>query len=83
MGRPKPISIGPKHFKTQTEAKDFIKGLLNSQPLKKPIAEPHQSFLSALILLHPRAADENRGGNTAFHRGARGTRNALLLSNSR
>lgn len=55
MGQSKPITIGNKLFKTQSEANAVIKELLNSQPLKTPIPEPHHSFLRSLLDLHPRA----------------------------
>lgn len=58
MGRSKPISIGDKSFRTQGDAKDFIKELLNSQPLKTPIPEAHHSFLCSLVELHPRATEK-------------------------
>jgi Protein of unknown function (DUF3223) len=58
MSRSKPLRIGEKSFKTQTEAATFIKELLNSQPLKQPIAEPHHSFLLALLSRHPRAGEK-------------------------
>ncbi len=58
MGRNKPIAIGNKQFRTQTEANNFIKELLNSQPLKTPIPEPHHSFLCSLLAVHPRAAEK-------------------------
>lgn len=51
----KPITIGDKSFKTQSEANAFISELLNSQQLKTPIPEPHHSFLCSLLDLHPRA----------------------------
>lgn len=54
----KPLIVGDKHFRTQTEATAFIKELLNSQPFKVVIPEPHHSFLSALLAFHPRAAEK-------------------------
>ena len=66
MARCKPLTIGDKHFRTQTEAKDFIQALLNSQPLKTVIPEPHHSFLCALIVLHPRAAEKIGAGVKHF-----------------
>jgi hypothetical protein len=60
MGQRKAITIADKHFETQTEANNYIKELLNSQPLNTPIPEPHQTFLRLLLDLHPRA-DEKVG----------------------
>lgn len=58
MGRSKSLSIGEKHFETQGAANLFIKELLNSQPLKVKIPEPHHSFLCALLARHPEAAEK-------------------------
>jgi Protein of unknown function (DUF3223) len=58
MARSIPLTIGEKSFETQKAANDFIKELLNAQPLKVPISEPHHSFLMALISRHPRAAEK-------------------------
>ena len=58
MSRIKPVVVGGKSFRTQAEAKSFIKELLNSQPLKQPIPDPHHSFLCALVALHPRASEK-------------------------
>ena len=54
----KPLIVGDKHFRTQAEAKAVIKELLNSQPLKVVIPEPHHSFFCALLALHPRATEK-------------------------
>jgi hypothetical protein len=66
MGRTKPITIGQKSFKTQAEGKNFIKELLNSQPLKIPIPEPHHSFLCSLLALHPQASEKIGAGIKHF-----------------
>jgi hypothetical protein len=66
MARSKPLTIGDKHFGTQTQAKDFIQELLNSQPLKAVIPEPHHSFLHALVALHPHAAEKIVAGVEHF-----------------
>ena len=66
MGRRKPITVGTKSFKTQTEANNFIKELLNTQPLKTPIPEPHHSFLCSLVELHPRASEKIGAGIKHF-----------------
>jgi hypothetical protein len=58
MAQKKPLTIGSKNFETQKAANLFIKELLNSQPLKVTIPEPHHSFLWALISRHPRAAEK-------------------------
>jgi len=55
MPRSKPVIIGEKQFKTQTEANHFLQELLNRQPIKTVIPEPDHSFLCALISRHPRA----------------------------
>lgn len=62
----KPITIGDKIFKTQKAANEFIKGLLNGQPLKTPIPEPDHSFLCALMALHPRSAEKTGAGIRHF-----------------
>lgn len=66
MGRIKPITIGDKSFKTQGAAQDFIKELLNAQPLKTPIPEPNHSFLCFLLELHPRATEKIGAGVKHF-----------------
>ncbi|HET9741750.1 MAG TPA: DCL family protein [Terriglobales bacterium] len=58
MAKSKPVTIGDKSYATQAEANAFIKELLNSQQLRKPIAEPHHSFLLSLLSLHPRAKEK-------------------------
>ena len=58
MGRAKPLTIGDQTFRTQTEANTFIQELLNAQPLKAAIPEPHHSFLCSLISRHPRATEK-------------------------
>ena len=58
MPRSKPLTIGEKSFATQSSANLFIKELLNSQPLKVTIPEPHHSFLVALISRHPRSKEK-------------------------
>ena len=65
MARGKPISVGPRLFKTQKDAIAFIRELLNTQPFKVVIPEPHHSFLCALISLHPHA--EEKLGSGAGH----------------
>ena len=62
MRRSKPLTIGEKHFETQNAANCFIGELLNSQPLKVTIPDPHHSFLCALISRHPRAVEKIGGG---------------------
>jgi hypothetical protein len=66
MGRKKSLTIGDKFFEKQSDANLFIKELLNSQPLKTVIPEPHHSFLSALLSLHPRAAEKIGSGIKHF-----------------
>jgi hypothetical protein len=66
MSRSKPLTIGEKHFDAQSAAADFIKELLNSQPLKTPIPEPHHSFLHALVFRHPDAKAKIGGGIRHF-----------------
>ena len=66
MARRKPINIGEEHFETQRQASSFVQQLLNSQPLKVPVSEPHHSFLCALIALHPRSAEKIGGGIRHF-----------------
>jgi hypothetical protein len=58
MGRGKPVAIGENQFETQSAANQFVKELLNSQPVKAAIPEPHHSFLSSLIARHPRASEK-------------------------
>jgi Protein of unknown function (DUF3223) len=75
MARSKPLTIGGRPFKTQQAAKLFIQELLNSQPLKVAIPEPHHSFLCALVSRHPRAAEKIGAGVHHFtvERAAHGT----------
>jgi Protein of unknown function (DUF3223) len=58
MARSKPVVIGEMRFETQKAANSVIKKLLNSQPFKAAIPEPHHSFLCALVSLHPRAPEK-------------------------
>ena len=64
--RSKPLTIGERSFATQKAANHFIQELLNSQPLKTPIAEPHHSFLCALVARHPNAAEKIGAGILHF-----------------
>jgi hypothetical protein len=76
MPRSKPLTIGQQSFETQNAANLFIQELLNSQPLKAAIPEPHHSFLCALVSLHPRAAEKAGTGIGHFtvERALHGTR---------
>ena len=58
MAKCKAVSVGTQHFNKQKDADFFVRELLNGQPLKVAIPEPHHSFLCALIALHPRAAEK-------------------------
>jgi hypothetical protein len=58
MSCAKPLTIGGKSFETQKAANLFIQELLNSQPLRVAIPEPHHSLLCALISRHPRATEK-------------------------
>ena len=58
--------VDDKQFPTQSAANAFVKDLLNAQPLKTPIPEPHHSFLCALVALHPRAAEKIGSGIRHF-----------------
>lgn len=60
--RSKSLTIGAKSFESQKAANAFIQELLNNQPLKTPIPEPHHSFLCSLLALHPRAAEKTGAG---------------------
>ena len=62
MSRSKPLTIDGRPFETQGAANLFIQELLNSQPLKTPIPEPHHSFLCALVARHPRSAEKVGAG---------------------
>jgi ABC-type antimicrobial peptide transport system ATPase subunit len=64
--RSKPLTVGRKSFATQKAANLYIQELLNSQPLKMPIPEPHHSFLAALISRHPNAAEKIGAGIRHF-----------------
>ena len=76
MSRSKALVVGEQHFKSQKAANSFIQELLNSQPLREPIPEPHHSFLCALISRHPRATETVGIGIQHFtvERAAHGTR---------
>jgi hypothetical protein len=58
MSRRKPLNIGEMAFDSKKAANIFIQELLNSQPLKVAIPEPHHSFLCALVSRHPEAAEK-------------------------
>lgn len=62
----KPVDIGTMRFRTQTAAVFFFRELLNSQPLKVPIPEPHHSFLCDLLSAHPRAKEKVGTGIQCF-----------------
>lgn len=66
MSRSKPLTIGGKHFETRKAANLFIQELLNGQPLRAAIPEPHHSFLCALISRHPSAAEKIGSGTGHF-----------------
>jgi Protein of unknown function (DUF3223) len=66
MSRSKPLSIGEMAFETQKAANLFIQELLNSQPLKVAIPEPHHSFLCALVSRHPQGAEKIGPGISHF-----------------
>jgi Protein of unknown function (DUF3223) len=66
MGKSKPVTIGDKRFETRAAANTYISELLNSQPLKAAIPEPHHTFLSALLAMHPRAAEKIGAGIKHF-----------------
>ena len=70
------LTIGKRYFETQKAAKDLIREVLNTQPLKTPIPEPHHSFLCELMALHPRAAEKVGPGVQHFtvEHAAHGTR---------
>ena len=52
------LTIGHKTFETRKAADRFVEGLLYSQPLKVAIPEPHHSFLTALLSMHPHAEEK-------------------------
>ena len=58
MGRGQHITIGQRSFETRKAANRFVEDLLYAQPLKLAIPEPHHSFLSAMISMHPRAEEK-------------------------
>jgi hypothetical protein len=58
MGRAKPVTIGERSFGTRNDANGFIQELLNDQPLKVAIPEPHHSFLCSLISRHPHVTEK-------------------------
>src|SRR4051812_17026359 len=62
MPRRKTLTIGGVPFETQKAADLFVKELLNSQPLKEAIPEPHHSFLCALVSRHPSAIEKVGAG---------------------
>lgn len=66
MMRNKQITIGEMSFKNHSEAKAYIKELLNSQQLKHPIPEPDHSFLAALVARHPDSAAKIGAGIKHF-----------------
>ena len=62
----KPLTIGKTAFETRGAVNLFIRELLNSQPLKVVIPEPHHSFLCALVSRHPNAATKIGAGISHF-----------------
>jgi len=59
MARSKPVTIGKLHFATKTDAINYVKIILNGQPLKTPIRGPENNeVLRALVTMHPRAAEK-------------------------
>lgn len=66
MGKRKPVTIGDRHFETRDAANTYISELLNSQALMTVIPEPHHTFLSALLAMHPRAAEKIGAGVRHF-----------------
>jgi Protein of unknown function (DUF3223) len=62
MPRSRPLTLGGKRFGTQKAANLFIKELLNREPLKVAVPEPHHSFLWDLLSRHPHAAEKIAGG---------------------
>jgi hypothetical protein len=53
-------------FETQTAANSFVQLLLNSQPLRAAIPEPHHTFLCSLLALHPRGPEKIGSGISYF-----------------
>ena len=53
MRRLEQLTIGQRSFETRNAARRFVDDLLYAQPLKVAIPEPHHSFLTALISMHP------------------------------
>jgi hypothetical protein len=60
------LTIAGQSFETQKAVNLVIKELLNTQPLKVVIPEPHHSFLCALIARHPRATEKIGAGIRHF-----------------
>jgi hypothetical protein len=58
MGHGRRLTIGQRSFETRNAAARFVRDLLDGQPLKVPIQEPHRSFLTALLSMHPLAEEK-------------------------
>lgn len=65
-GKPKPVSIGRVAFETQTEAREFIREILNSAPWGVPLQGDTHEFVRGLLDRHPRAAEKIGSGVVHF-----------------
>ena len=66
MRRLEQLTIGQRSFETRNAARRFVDDLLYAQPLKVAIPEPHHSFLTALISMHPHAEEKVGKGIDRF-----------------
>lgn len=61
-GKPKPLSIGRVAFESQTEAREFIRTILNATPWGVPLQGEIHEFVHSLLDRHPRFAEKIGGG---------------------
>ena len=61
-GKPKPVSIGRIGFETQTEARQFIREILNTTAWGVALQGEVHEFVRSLLDRHPRAAEKIGSG---------------------
>jgi hypothetical protein len=66
MGGRKPVSIGRIAFATQTEAKDFVRAILDQSEWGKPLAGSDHEFVFSLLERHPNALQKIGCGISHF-----------------
>lgn len=62
----KPVSYGPHHFESQTDAKAFLNAMLNRYDPGDKVSADDAAILSEALALHPEAADKIGSGIKDF-----------------